>query len=300
VATAFISSLRYLGSSGILLTTSPLLAFAGLFAKALFKTPYAVFMGQPYTEYAALRSPMRALLAPLYEAAMRITLRSADAVITHSRYLEEYAMKRGATHVHRIPYYGVDCKQFKPMKAKRPKQFTILMVARFAPEKGHAYLIEALRMLEERGVSLAAVFVGVGQLRKQMENLAKGYELDVLFLPFISEHALVHEMNKAHLVVQPSVSEGFGFTAAEALACARPVVASSAGGLPDAIGGYGVLVPPKNPKALANAIELVMRDYKRYERLAQKGRKYAIKNIEKETVTRRFVAVLDSIVREHR
>lgn len=298
IAAAFLRSLRHLRSSGIVLTTSPLLALTGLLAKALFKTPYAVFIGQPYTEYAMLHGARRNLLAPLYEAVMRITLRNADAVITHSRYLEKYAEERGAVRLHRIAYYGVDCSQFKPLKAKRPERFTVLMVARFAPEKGHVYLMEALRMLRERGVSLAAIFVGIGQLKRGMENLAKDYELDVRFLPFLSERALVREMNNAHLIVQPSVSEGFGFTAAEALACARPVIASSAGGLPDALGGYGVLVPPKNPKALADAIEEVMRDYKRYERLARQGREYVLEYLEKQTVTKQFVAVLLNAARK--
>jgi len=80
-------------------------------------------------------------------------------------------------------------------------------------------------------------------------------------------------LTRATLLIQPSRHEGFGSVVLEALALGVPVVASAVGGLPDALaGGGGVLVPPNDPTALANAVAGLLAEPARRAALGEAGR----------------------------
>ena len=77
-------------------------------------------------------------------------------------------------------------------------------------------------------------------------------------------------MRSVDCIVVPSVSEGFGFVAVEAQACGIPVVASDAGSLPEVVKG-GILVPPRDPIAIANAVLKILRDKRFSNKLSEIG-----------------------------
>ena len=76
----------------------------------------------------------------------------------------------------------------------------------------------------------------------------------VSFVSGITDEELVREYAKASIAVVPSLYEGFGLPAAEAMACGKPVISTTGGALPEVVGNAGLLVPPGDPRQLANGI----------------------------------------------
>jgi glycosyltransferase involved in cell wall biosynthesis len=157
---------------------------------------------------------------------------------------------------------GIDLQRFReaiPSKGiTREEGFHILMVAAFRPQKDHASLIRALSFLPKDYHLL----------------LAGGSETDHDRKTFLACQSLVRELNfedrvhflgvrmdtpelmaASNVVVLSTFYEGFGLSALEAMAAAKPVVASDVPGLSDLVGGAGILVPPGEPAALARTIQ---------------------------------------------
>ena len=79
-------------------------------------------------------------------------------------------------------------------------------------------------------------------------------------------------MSRMTAVLMPSVYEGFGLPAGEAMACGVPVISSDGGALPEVVGDAGVIVPARSVDALAEAIDSLLREPERREELAARGR----------------------------
>lgn len=138
-------------------------------------------------------------------------------------------------------------------------------VARFNPEKDHANLLEALSLLEKRHACPNCLLVGtnmdehneklirlIERLGLQQQVFLRGRRDDIPSL-----------MNALDVHVMSSSSEGFPNVIAEAMACGVPCVATDVGDAAEIVGGTGWIVPPRNPEALANAIEQALRERKR-------------------------------------
>ena len=172
-------------------------------------------------------------------------------------------------------------------------QPTVLLLGRLAKEKGHALLIEALKMLDSRWPSLIAIFAGIGPLEAQIRALcdAAGMTDRVRFLGYRQD--LQRVLAVADLVVLPSMSEGLPLAAVEALAAARPIVATEVGGTPEVVQNdqTGLLVPPGNPAALAEAMDRVLSDPGLALRLGTSGRTFVERHFDVRTQVERTVAL---------
>jgi glycosyltransferase involved in cell wall biosynthesis len=142
-------------------------------------------------------------------------------------------------------------------RARRPRPADeLLFVGRCGdPNKGLEFLLHALALLAPE-VTLRVLddFPGFTPLEKTLRGL--GLESRVRFSGKVSAEELERAYRSASIVVLPSLFEGFGLPAIEALAAGTPVVAARAGALPEVIAdaGAGALVPPRDPPALAKAI----------------------------------------------
>jgi glycosyltransferase involved in cell wall biosynthesis len=129
-------------------------------------------------------------------------------------------------------------------------------------QKGHRYLLQALPRLLETWPQLCCVFVGEGELRDALHHMAidLGAEQACRFVGVREDIGDI--LAAADLFVLPSLSEGFPFVLLEALAIGRPVVASRVNGVPELIEDHktGLLVPARDPHALARAIREVLSD----------------------------------------
>jgi glycosyltransferase involved in cell wall biosynthesis len=152
----------------------------------------------------------------------------------------------------------------------------ILYVGRLSPRKGPHVAIEAIRELRARGVEarlrlVGSVFPGYEWFERELRATVAddGLADRVTFLGFRTD--IWDEVAAADIVVVPSVAdEPFGNTAVEAVLGARPVVVSDAGGLGEAVAGYGaaLTVPPGDAMAMADAVEKLVADWPGYRRAA--------------------------------
>lgn len=138
------------------------------------------------------------------------------------------------------------------------KDVRVVLPGRLVHEKGHAVLIEALARLASE-VDFTAVFAGDGPLRADLERLTAERNLSsrIVLAGKLPHDELLRVVGAADIVVIPSLFEGFGMTAIEAMAASRAVIATRTGGLADIIenGKTGILVDPGNADALAGAIK---------------------------------------------
>ncbi|MGH9120738.1 MAG: glycosyltransferase family 4 protein [Acidimicrobiales bacterium] len=183
---------------------------------------------------------------------------------------------------------GVDPLLFRPLPGVDPVPGRLLTTASAdAPMKGLAPLLEALAKL--RTERPEAHLVVVGKLRRESTvpallerlGLTEGTEANapVRFASGLSDAELVEMYAQAQVAVVPSLYEGFSLPAVEAMACGRPLVATTGGALPEVVGPAGVagmLVPPGDPGALASAIGEVLANPELAARLGEAGRRRAL------------------------
>ena len=136
----------------------------------------------------------------------------------------------------------------------------IVSVGRFAPEKGHRYLIEALCMLDQQETPWRCTFVGDGELETELRALVEKSGLSewVNFLGFCEDVFSV--LLTADVFVLPSLHESSPNALIEAMGVGMPCIASDVGGIADLIenGENGVRVPPQNPEELAAVLYWVL------------------------------------------
>jgi len=171
---------------------------------------------------------------------------------------------------------------------------TILFTGRHIQRKGVPFLLRALpAILQRRKVKL--LITGDGDRRQEWEALARELQLGdaVEFLGIVSNERLGQLYRACDVYVLPAIfddrgdTEGLGVVLIEALQNARPVVASAVGGIVDVIqhGKTGLLVPEKNPQALADAVLRLLDDPALAQRLGQQGRAEAERQFDWERIT---------------
>jgi glycogen synthase len=203
--------------------------------------------------------------------------RWADAVIVLTPRLADRLVAGGAdpSRVHVIPS-GVDLRRFAgplPDPAPGLPRPRVLFVGRLAAQKGVATLVEAVPLLRNAG---SVTLVGDGPQRRDMERRAARLGPGrVHFQGFVPHREVPAWLTAADVLVLPSAYEELGSVLLEAMAAGLPVVASAVGGISDALGDAGRLVPPGDPAALAAAVDEVLGDPALAERLGEAGRRRA-------------------------
>jgi L-malate glycosyltransferase len=146
-------------------------------------------------------------------------------------------------------------------------------VGALVPHKGHRYLIEAMKLVVRELPDARCVIFGEGELREHLERLVREHHLEkhVLLPGFRTD--ILGCIKGLDLFVMSSVTEGLGTSLLDAMACARPIVATRTGGIPEVIedGVSGMLVPPRDGPSLAGAIVTMLTDGPRRERMAAAG-----------------------------
>jgi L-malate glycosyltransferase len=146
-------------------------------------------------------------------------------------------------------------------------------VAALVPHKGQRHLIDAARRVVTEIPDARFVILGEGELRDTLEHLVRHHRLEkhVLLPGFRTD--VIGCMKGFDLFAMSSVTEGLGTSLLDAMACARPIVATRAGGIPEIVedGVTGLLVPPRDDEALAAAIVRLLRDEPLRRRLAEAG-----------------------------
>ena len=147
-------------------------------------------------------------------------------------------------------------------------------VAALVPHKGQRHLIEAAALVVRQVPDARFVIAGEGELRPALERQIKEHHLEkhVLLAGFRPDVLSVHK--SFDIFVMSSVTEGLGTSLLDAMACAKPVVATAAGGIPEVVadGETGFIVPPRDHAAMAGAIVQLLKDPALQQRLGTAGR----------------------------
>jgi glycosyltransferase involved in cell wall biosynthesis len=201
----------------------------------------------------------------------------------------------------RVVYNGIDVDYFKSNGNINKEPNSIIMVSSGSGYfKGVPNLLDALCLLKEN-ISLKLTIIGANDVQNKVVQMvkARGLESIVTFTGKIEKDELVRRYCSAEFAVVPSVYEGFGFPAAEAMACKLPVIATRAGALPEVIGEDnegGILVPPGNPAALADAIKHLLADKTLCRQMGEAGRKRMESKFSWDQAARKTVAVYEELV----
>ena len=144
------------------------------------------------------------------------------------------------------------------------QSFTIGAIGRLSKEKGFSHLIEAFNQIIKNGVEAKLIIIGEGKERNSLEALVEKYGLNGrVHMPGYLEYAKNY-MQCFDIFAMPSLTEGLPITLLEAMQAKVPIVATEVGGIPDVLhdGKAGLLVPPCNPEALAEAVNRLHRNKK--------------------------------------
>ncbi len=199
------------------------------------------------------------------------------------------SIKRHFDGEFRIIPNGVDTVRFGPHVApfkglKRPGEKIVLFVGRLEPRKGVGTLIKAFSIVSRKIKNVKLVIVGDAPLRKYFEVRARG--LNINFLGKVRATDIPAIYRTADVFVAPATGkESFGIVLIEAMASMVPVVASDIEGYREILGNDGILVPPGNEKALAEALINLLKNPEISARLALQGRKKVVEHFSWEIVT---------------
>ena len=217
-----------------------------------------------------------------------MTARMGDRVVVLAKAVRDHLVARESVPANSIDVivqgFDFDALEGSDAEGRRVRaelgldgSFVVGVVAAFYPGKGHAHLFAAARSLLGEIPNLKLLLVGSGD-RAAIDAMAREHGLEgrVVAAGFRRDvSACIRAMD---VVVHPSLSEAFCQAIIEALAAERPVVATKVGGVAEAIedGEGGLLVPPADADAIANAIRTLHRDPARAARIAAQGHRTAV------------------------
>jgi glycosyltransferase involved in cell wall biosynthesis len=200
---------------------------------------------------------------------------------------------------------GVDARRFErvAVRVKTDSDSAVVGMAGIMEErKGHRSLLEAARLLKDRGQRIRYLLAGDGSLKPELQTRAAtlGLKDQVSFPGFISN--IAEFLGAIDLFVMPSLFEGLSVAVLEAMAAGKPVVATNVGGLAesgiDSITGF--LVPPQDPRALADAIEKLIAEKSLARRMGARGAERVREHFTLEKMAEKNEAYYFTLIHEDR
>jgi len=228
----------------------------------------------------------------------RAALQRAQRIIAVSRSISDQlhtlGIDRGKISI--IPN-GIDCTVFLPgEKSETP---TALFVGNLTQAKGIHNLVhsmpEALRKITELRLNI----IGGGPLREEIADQCAALSLQdhVCILGHLPPNLVAEWMRKSHVLVLPSIREGFGVVLIEAMASGTPCIASAVGGIPDVISkDVGILVPPNDPSAIAHAIVELLHDPVKYMEISHRAREKAQRTYDWPQIAKKIMNLYQDIL----
>lgn len=200
----------------------------------------------------------------------------------------------------RVVYNGIDIEMFRPRAEIQKERGRIIVVSNTSDrKKGVLYLLRAMRELrKEMDVKLTIVDRGLPYNEYTPAIVERcGLNGSVEFTGRITTEELAKRYCTAEVAVVPSLYEGFGFPAAEAMSCGIPVVSTTAGALTEVVDEEsGILVPPGDHMAIAEAVKRLMSDDALRQRMGVAGRARVERLFSWEDATKKILEVYQEVM----
>ena len=238
-------------------------------------------------------------------------MKNVDAIIAISEGVKKVLVEGGVNPVNvEVISSGIDFSSFEEdslaltSKDYLHREFSFAVddylvgiVAHLADHKGHQYLIQATKILKQQAPKIKTIIVGEGPLSMELDRQAKELDVEdiIFFLGFRKDIPKI--LSSLDLFVLSSHLEGMGSSILDAMASRLPVVATKVGGIPEVVinGETGLLVPPRNPSALARAILMLYSDKTLASRLGQKGYELVHRKFSAEAMADKVVRLYEKV-----
>jgi glycosyltransferase involved in cell wall biosynthesis len=234
--------------------------------------------------------------------------RRLDRILTVSE-----ASRRDIAHEYEVPSYrmrvvgnGINLDVFHPIEGvQRATNRLITTLSADAPLKGFRYLAEALHEVRKRNSDVTLTVIGKPGHNTETQQLLDrlGLTRAVRFTGFVEDQEIARHYAESTIAVVPSLYEGFGFPAGEAMACEVPVVSTRGGALPEVVGddgACGLLVPTRDALSLARAIESLLADPQRRIALGKAGRARVLSHFTWRRAAERTVDAYREVIEQRR
>ena len=227
---------------------------------------------------------------------------SKKIIATSENYVEGSCILKKVKHKIVIIPLGINPKKFKPMKIRKKKKKVLLFLGRLFPYKGLEYLLQAIKIVSKKRSDFILFIAGSGELRKKLEDLVKKLRISrfVKLVGKVTDEEAIKYYNLCDIFVLPSIykSEAFGISMLEAMACAKPVISCDikGSGVPwvNQHMKTGLIVKPKDPKALASAILYLLENKKVRNEMGKNARKRVLKYFTTKKMIREIAKVYKS------
>ncbi|MEW2517328.1 GT4 family glycosyltransferase PelF [Actinacidiphila alni] len=233
----------------------------------LLLTEHGVYQRERYLGYRTgpYRWPVKALLLNFFRLLARETYRSSALITPGNRYNRRWEEHGGAAPDRiRTVYNGVDPGAF-PMAGPEPEVPTLSWAGRIDPIKDLETLIRAFVLVrDEIPAARLRIFGGTPRGGEAYRERCEALAAELGAAGAVTFEGRVDDIRTAYaagqVVMLSSISEGFPFTLIEAMSCGRCTVSTDVGGVREAVGDTGLVVPPRDPRAMADAALELLRD----------------------------------------
>ncbi len=198
------------------------------------KIPYIVSLrGSDVPGFNKRFSVMYIVLKPL----IRLVWRKASAVVANSKDLADLAHRTDSQTSIGIIANGVDIHEFSPKGRQHADRIRILCVSRLIERKGVRYLIDAAKLLKDKGITFHLTLAGKGDQEEELREYAKhlGLDDDIAFLGFVEHDDLADLYKKHDVFILPSLNEGMSNALLEAMASGLAIITTDTGGIREII-----------------------------------------------------------------
>jgi glycosyltransferase involved in cell wall biosynthesis len=204
-------------------------------------------------------------------------------------------------------YNGIDTDFFSPVPTRsvrglygiKPDDILLLSVSRLTWAKGVQYLISALPALLNRH-NIKLIIVGTGNYKFALRTIVKKLKLDgyVFFANFVPDEDICAFFNSCDIFVNPTLYDVSPLTLLEAMACQKPVIASTLGAIPAIIdhGKEGLLVPSGDVDALTRSIDYVLSNPPLMKSLGSNAREKVLKEFSSESMCEKVIRVYEHVL----
>jgi len=228
----------------------------------------------------------------------------ADGIITNTYTIKNLYEQKGwvRNDFTKVIYNGtprVDSVTPYNYSERYPGKTIVLSVGRLAAQKGYFFLIDAIALLSKKYSNLMFVVLGDGKLHSKLVSYAqkKGVSHLIEFEGFV-ENVIPYLMG-CDLFVLSSLYEGMSNAAMEAMACGKPVIITKVNGAEELIPdeGKGILIPPSDSSAIAQAVERLVNDSKLRGQMGEEARRYVLENFTVSSMVEQIEQYIEGMVK---
>ena len=257
-------------------------------ALPLVTTLHHAEFGRPNEHLGILQALYRRMLIRPYET---LSFDAADRITAVSNYAAASITKPAHARKTRVIHNWVDVEHFRPLEdaSDRHPPFRLLFVGKPSRLKGADLLPQIMHQLGNGFHLDVAGRIEQWGTRPLLENMT--------LLGQLKEPDLIEKYRRCDALLFPSYSEGFGYTALEAMACGKPVITSNASALPEVVenGTTGILCPPGDVNAFADACRALAADPQRASAMGRAGRDRAEREFSEDHLVSRYADLIEEL-----